>query len=292
MKINILFILLIFSVNSFSQKDTTFYSGDTAKIYDYYANGNIWKFEKRIKGRDWLSYENFTYYFENGNVEWSSFYDSKIDSSYKIEYYKNGNIKYKSLGSNSIWKRIYYNKKGIVKEIHSNDGLNKNYYNIDFYKKGEKIKTRKEYYSSSNKKLLDTIVYYQNDTIKNQQIFIELETDIDTSYTVNNLEFSKTEYDYVKNKYDKYLLSRSKKHWYQEYTSDSILILEGLFSDLDKCIGVFKEYYLDGVVKVRGTYDKNGRKDGMWTYYRNDGRYYMKVFYIKGEYEGGHKIKY
>lgn len=283
MKIKILLIIIFISFQSFSQKDTIIYSGDTVNIYYYYSNGNIRQFEKQIKGRDWLSYRNFTYYFENGKVEWSNYYDSKIDSSFSIKYHKNGMIKYFSYDSKRHWETVEYDKKGIIKKkTYRNIDLNENYYIIDHYKKGAKKNTIEKYYKHSKKKILDTIKYYQNDTIKNQQVIIVLETNIDSSYTVNNLKLSKAEYALAKNKYDKYSLSRSKKHWYQEYTSDSILVLEGLFSDFDKCIGVYKEYYPDGVVKIRGYYDKKGRKDGTWRFFMNDGRYYMKAFYVRG----------
>jgi uncharacterized protein len=91
------------------------------------------------------------------------------------------------------------------------------------------------------------------------------------------------EYLVYKEKYDLYIKSRTPKHFYKEYFADSILDYEGIFRGVDLPCGDYREYYPNGVVKVRGQYNNNGEKNRWWTYYNEQGLFYKKELYENGQ---------
>lgn len=62
-----------------------------------------------------------------------------------------------------------------------------------------------------------------------------------------------------------------KKYYYEEYSSDSLLVCNGAFKKNNKPKGLFVFYYANGEYKAMGEFNSKGQKKGIWLYYNNKG---------------------
>ncbi len=130
------------------------------------------------------------------------------------------------------------------------------------------------------------------DTIKFYAVALHSETRNGiTTYQVNGLPASKTEYDKYKRGYEE--IGTCKPCYIRTYSINDSIMYEGdQFTDCP--VGYWKEYYNTGEVKVEGQYktDETGKwnskksdkwcgvKHGKWTYYGQSGTVDSVVHYV------------
>jgi antitoxin component YwqK of YwqJK toxin-antitoxin module len=132
---------------------------------------------------------------------------------------------------------------------------------------------------------LDTIESYTNIRIINGP----------GGFFVNDKRISKREYD----RYSEILentISKCRPCWIKNYTLEGILVSEGAY--YSEClVGVYIEYYENGVRKIIGHYKENftgnwanivernlcAVRHGLWTYFNRNGAVYKTENYIDGK---------
>jgi len=286
-KLLLLIIILNITGYLFSQvePDSIFFSGDTVIFHRYFPNGNLWIEERVIKGRDYYySYRFQETYDINGTLTFYEYFDINIPQwdLYLKSIRKNGTVKYISEPASYGNKKTYNNRKGELKRIR------KTYYGeqykiIEKYKNGVLQKTKKRYYKVKPLKAkYKTIKHHEGQIGDNLEVIIISKENGD-EYHVNGKLLTEDEYLNYEKEYNTYLKSRRRKHKYQEYTSDSILIYEGIFKKIDLPCGYYWDYHLNGNIRIRGNYNKNGKEDGEWHYYNEEGQNINRETYKNGK---------
>jgi hypothetical protein len=128
------------------------------------------------------------------------------------------------------------------------------------------------------------IVKHYMGQIGDNLMVLEIETEDSTIYNVNGVKMGKVEYSEYMEAYNAHIKSRRRAHFYQEFTSDSVLIYEGLFRKVDLPCGNYKSYYADGVtIEVLGYYDRRGQMHGIWRYFDESGLMNERIWYRHGK---------
>jgi antitoxin component YwqK of YwqJK toxin-antitoxin module len=273
---------LIFSGSCvLAQIDTSYVVGDTMLVTKYYyRNGQVKMLDQEIKGRDMYSY-NFSYlYYKNGNPKYCTYYDTHIDTDYYVAGRRNGSIELETTYARNHFTDTKQNRKGEVVEI-SHGFRSDTFYIEEKYKHGKLISsTAKPYLGRTSE--IDTIVHYQGTVGDNSGVVITQKDGV-TQYNVNGKIMTEAEYNSYQAEYDKYISSRQPKHFYKEYTADSILIYEGDYVGVDLPCGIYREYFPNGTVKVRGFYNSKGERTSVWSYYYETGILYNTESYTNGK---------
>jgi antitoxin component YwqK of YwqJK toxin-antitoxin module len=262
----------------------TYYSADTLIEHSYYSNGNLMYNKLNLRGRDMFSYTNSYWYFKNGNPKWFNYHDSRQDTSYYLSGRKNGSIDFQDISSNGKYERIRQNRKGELTE-RSFRNTKSEPLKIQYFKNGKLIKTETPLPKNDTTKYIGKyirVTYYQGQQVGGNSMVIIFENEGETEYNVNGDKLSELEYLEYKQKYSAFIDSRQPVHHYQEYSQDSILLFEGLFKKVDLPCGIYRSYYPNGAIKIRGWYDKKGRKSGVWYFYNDKGELLYTEYYKRG----------
>ena len=272
---------LLFCGLSYSQIDTSYVVGDTLIKMTYYKNGQLEHLSKYLKGRDMHSYNYSYWYYKNGNPKWLNYWDNFLDTSYYISKRKNGTVKFRDITNKDYFERIEQNTKGQL-TVRTISYFKDTFSTEEKYKKGQIISTKREVKNQvQTSSKIDTVKYYQGQ-VGGSSMVVEMENNGIKEFTVNGTKISEAEYLVYKDKYEFYIKRRTPKHFYQEYSADSILDYEGIFKGVDLPCGVYREYYPNGVIKVRGQYNNKGEKNMWWTYYNEQGLINNKELFEDG----------
>ncbi|RYD80579.1 MAG: hypothetical protein EOP53_07835 [Sphingobacteriales bacterium] len=277
-----LFVVLA-SFCAYSQKDTSYKNGDTLISKYYYKNGNISYLSKQIKGRDHYSFDHSFSYFKNGSPMFLTYYDydSLHDTSYSYVGRRNGTPKRISISTKKVNQQTEYTRQGEAVRRTVNR-FNGSYY-IVYLKNHIGWDSTTVFFKETPQKhrSLDTVKYYGGLIGSNLGV-VELNINGSIKYLVNSIEMNESEYKTFIAKYDSFMQRREPKHFYKEYTPDSVLVYEGVFKGVDLPCGQLTYYYPNGKVQVYEYFDKKGRKTYLWSYYREDGYFLGSEYYWKG----------
>ena len=245
----------------------------------YYKNGKPWSIEIHMRGKNRYSYENQIWYHKNGEIRSNSFYDKNLDSSYHYITRKNGTVVSEQIFTKNRKVNISEDKNGktLTKWIH-NIGTDSS--TTEIYQEGVLVSStmNKIQQPSQTVSSIPVIVNYDDKFGEVLAVII-----VNDKYTVNNQEMTKSEYEILKVEYDLLMKNREQLHLYKQYSSDSLLIYEGLFKEGDLPCGFYKSYYTNGNLKISGRFDKKGRKTSVWYYYDEKVLHLRTEIYNKGE---------
>lgn len=236
-----------------------YYALDTIIEKAYYQNGNLLFENLFLRDKSLFSYANSRFYHKNGSTNTVDFYNSSMDTTYYVARRKNGTIQFQDIVSNGNLIRIEQNKNGDVTARRTVQ-FNSDTLHIEKFKNGQLSKVNSFYYNQNiNKYFLapDKVVNYQLSSEKNKKV----------NYKNNHKISEKVQ---------------QKKHWYQEFSSDSLLLYEGVFKKMNLPCGAYRANYATGMLKLTGTFDKKGRKSGFWNYYNKAGELEYSEYYEKG----------
>ncbi|UTW64035.1 toxin-antitoxin system YwqK family antitoxin [bacterium SCSIO 12741] len=62
--------------------------------------------------------------------------------------------------------------------------------------------------------------------------------------------------------------------------------------DSDQRVVAKKEFYINGKVKIEGSFDGAGERQGLWTYYYEDGKVWSRCEYTAGLRDGKNEVYY
>lgn len=274
------FTVLLISFTAIGQTSNSEVSGDTLTEHYYYKNGSLEMIRRYIKGRDMYSYQNFEWYYKNGNPRIIEYYNMDDDSSFHMSGRRNGSIEFLIKRVNGNFETVKENWRGeLVERTYSHADSDSIF--TEKYKRGELVETIREL-SEPRDSGLDTVRHYQGDVGGNSAVIL-METSTGFEYNVNGKRITKEEYQAYEAEYTKYEQSREPKHFYQEFTEDSVLVYEGVFRGGDLPCGGYNEYYNDGTIKTRGWYNEAGERTGAWQYYTREGQFIHSEFYKNGK---------
>jgi hypothetical protein len=271
---------LLTSSFAISQVKNPIIIGDTLIYKYYFRNGNLYCMQKYIKGRDWYTYKFSLWNYRNGNPQWVTYYDTYLDTSYSLTGRRNGSIEVKTTASKKHWVEIKQRKNGEIYE-RSYGVYHDHFYHIETYKHGQVVSARIEIIKQLNAPI-DTVLYYRGQ-IGGSSLVIELDSSGINKYNVNGVEMNEDEYKIYNEKYEFYIRRRTPKHYYKEYTADSVLVYEGVFKGVDLPCGEYIEYYETGIIKTRGYYNESGQMERWWSFYNEQGLFYKTELYKKGK---------
>lgn len=277
----LLYMILISGFTIAGQTSDSEVNGDTLTERYYYKNGSLEMVKRSIKGRDRNSYINVQWYYKNGNPRTIDYYNGEWDSSFYLSGRRNGSIEFRIKRVNGNFEKIQENRKGeLVERTYSFSDSDSIF--LEKYKDGKLIETIGEL-SIPKDSGLDTVRYYRGAVGDNSAVIV-METPDGMEYLVNDRKMTEEEYRAYEVEYSEYWRRREPKHFYQEFTADSLLVHEGVFTEDLPC-GEYREYYESGTIKIRGWYDMDGERTGTWHYYNPDGQFIHSEYYENGNLE-------
>jgi len=273
-----LYLAILFSIviKVEAQNDTSFFSGDTLVEYFYFKNGNIRAIRKYEKGIRFYLYGFQASFYKNGRIKYLNYMPFAKDTAFYTSKRRNGTVKNQSVYYNGRNEDFKENRRGMLIEksvSNANNDTIKTY----AYKRGKLYATEKR----EIEKQYETVEYYRGQVGGNSAVVI-INNGSGKKYIVNNKEMTAREYQNYDEVYQEHINKREAVHYYREFSKDSVLIYEGLFKNVDMPCGEYKEYNMNGTLKLRGRYNNEGKKDWLWIYCDNNGEFLGVEYYENG----------
>lgn len=215
--------------------------------YFYYKNGVLKAVVNYKDGKFNGAYKDF---YDNGLPESDGFYKNGNVNGEFINFYRlGGKMNVRNYDDGIIdGKATYYHRNGKLQ------------YEVTF-NEGELDGEFKSYYDDGS---LKEVSHYDNGTLDGKI----------TKYHRNGQV--KSAYEYVDGKQNGKLIA---------YFEDGTLHEEGEFKD-DHLVGESKAYFPNGKLRVKNTFDENGKKNGIAEVYDRDGNKIKQYEYRKGDLVG------